>query len=342
MTIDRQISLLPYNTFGIEATASVMLTYDSLDDIPQVLNYIQCHPEYPVLHIGAGSNLLFLDDYHGIVLYSQIRDIEIMEVDGNQITVRVGAGWVMDDFIAHCINQGWYGLENLSLIPGQVGASAVQNIGAYGVEAGDNIVRVHCVDLHTGESRIFEHDECQYSYRYSIFKSQDLRGRYAVTHVEYRLSKTFLPKLEYGGIRSALQQNGINTETLTAQQLRETIIDIRQQKLPDPKVLGNAGSFFMNPVVDNMQFQMLLSKYPDMPHYVVDDRHVKIPAGWMIDQCGWKGRSLGPAAVHDRQALVLVNKGGAKGQDVVALSDAIRADVFSRFAIDIHPEVNFI
>lgn len=344
------VSLKPYNTFGIDVRARRLVVYDDIEELRRVIAAREGLDATPVLHIGSGSNLLFLGDYEGLVLYCNIRNLDVVREDGDSMILNVGAGWIMDDFIAECVRNRWYGLENLSHIPGQVGASAVQNIGAYGVEAADNIVSVHCVDLNDGSARTFLKTECNYGYRHSIFKEDGVRGRYAVVSVDYRLSRKFVPRLEYGGILRALEENHISVSAdvppgwrpLTAQNLRETIIGIRRQKLPDPKILGNAGSFFMNPVIPKAQFDVLRTEFPDMPSYVVDEERVKVPAGWMIEQCGWKGRSLGRAAVHDRQALVLVNKGGATGKDIVALCEAIRASVLSRFGITISPEVNFI
>jgi UDP-N-acetylmuramate dehydrogenase len=217
----------------------------------------------------------------------------------------------------------------------------VQNIGAYGVEAQDVIEEVKGIGLNDAEERIWKQKDCGYGYRQSIFKGE-LWGKYAITRVTFRLKKHFEPKLQYGGLVKAIEQAGLSKDTLTAEQLRQVIIDIRRQKLPDPAVEGNAGSFFMNPVVSRSQYEQLLAQYPDMPHYPVDAAHEKIPAGWLIDKCGWKGRSLGPAGVHSRQALVLVNRGGATGSDIVRLCEAVRSDVKTRFQIDIYPEVNII
>lgn len=344
------ISLKPYNTFGIDVRAKCLIKYDSVGELRQIIAHRNEMTDGPMLHIGSGSNLLFLGDYDGLVLFSNIRNLDIVQEDADALTLNVGAGWIMDDFIAECVRKKWYGLENLSHIPGQVGASAVQNIGAYGVEAADNIVAVHCIDLQDGSYRVFRNSECNYGYRHSIFKEENIRGRYAVVSVDYRLCKTFVPRLDYGGIRRALTENGIaassdvkeDMKPLTAQNLCETIIKIRRQKLPDPKILGNAGSFFMNPIIPTSHFVALQAKFPDMPSYAVDEEHVKVPAGWMIEKCGWKGRSLGCAAVHDRQALVLVNKGGATGQDIVTLCNAVRTAVRDTFGITINPEVNFI
>ena len=250
-----------------------------------------------------------------------------------------GSGEVWDDMVAISIEKGYYGMENLSLIPGDVGASAVQNIGAYGVEAKDLIETVWGIEIATGKPCTWDNTACEYGYRQSRFK-QDWKNRFLICKVAYHLSKTFIPHLDYGNIRVELEKKGINKPT--AQQLRDIIIDIRNAKLPDPKVMGNAGSFFMNPIVSREKYEQLVAQYEQMPHYPVDAEHEKIPAGWMIDQCGWKGRKLGRAGVHDKQALVLVNCGGATGDESVTLCKQIQHDVQTKFGIDIHPEVNII
>lgn len=329
--------LIP-NTFGIEAHCPQLIDYASEDELLDALPRLAGQR---VLHIGAGSNLLFLHDFEGTVLHNSIHTLDVVEEKADEVEVRVGGGYMWDDFVALAVARGWHGAENLSLIPGEVGASAVQNIGAYGAEAKDLITQVECIDLTTGEKRTFENADCHYAYRQSVFKTPEVRGRYAVLYVRYRLSKRFNPRLDYGGLRRILDEKA-RLEGLTPEGLRQTIIEIREAKLPDPKRLGNAGSFFMNPVVSRAKYEALARDYADMPHYVIDADHIKIPAGWMIEQCGWKGRSLGPAAVHDRQALILVNCGGATGADILRLSDAVRADVKAKFGIDIHPEVNFI
>ena len=329
-------SLLSHNTFGMDVRASRFVEYESEAELQQLVT--QLHEDEPLLHIGAGSNLLFKGDYPGTILHSAIRGIELVREDAGCQWLRVGAGVVWDDFVSYTVARGLGGAENLSLIPGEVGASAVQNIGAYGVEAKDIITQIEAIDLRSGAKRIFENSDCNYAYRQSIFKNQ-LRGRYAVTYVTYCLSKHPILHLDYGNIRSQLAQN-IESQ-LTPSDVRRAIIAIRNAKLPDPKELGNAGSFFMNPIVPKEQFNALQSQYPDMPFYDVPDG-VKIPAGWLIDQCGWKGRSLGRAAVHKNQALVLVNLGGAAPEDIIRLSETICQDVHQRFGIDIHPEVNFI
>ena len=343
MVFQQNKSLLPYNTFGIEAKAALFAEYSSEEVLVEILDeYHRSYSHLPLLHIGGGSNLLFLSDFPGLVLHSRILGIQLLQsVDSSQLLIRVGAGVVWDDLVSACVSRGWYGFENLSFIPGEVGASAVQNIGAYGVEVKDFIQSVECMSLSTGEKRIFPVEECQYAYRNSVFK-HELKGQYAVTHVTYRLCQHFTPCLDYGGLRVAFESQGISETELTAQLLRETIIGIRKSKLPDPQVLGNAGSFFVNPIVSTEQFQRVNFQYPTLPFYPVDESHVKVPAAWLIEQAGWKGRSLGPAAVHDRQALVLVNLGGAKGKDILRLCEAVRHSVIQKFGIDLHPEVNFI
>lgn len=328
--------LAEHNTFGIEASARLFVEYESVADLQQLLAEQDDLP-HPFLAIGGGSNLLFLRDFPGTIFHAAIRGMEVTDETETEVILRVGAAEVWDDVVAFCVEHGWGGAENLSLIPGEAGASAVQNIGAYGAEAKDLIVRVETVEIATGHVRCFDRAECDFAYRHSIFKGE-LKGRYLVTHVTYRLSKQPVFNLAYGNIRAELEKYPeINLRTI-----RQAIIAIREAKLPDPKVEGNAGSFFMNPIVERNRYEALLQRYPDMPHYDVDEAHVKIPAAWMIDRCGWKGRTMGRAGVHDRQALVLVNRGGATGEEVVRLSEAIQASVRERFGIAIHPEVNFI
>lgn len=329
--------LLPYNTFGMDVQAALFVEYDSVKDLTDFLTMQSGKPD-SLLHIGGGSNLLFTADYKGVILHSAIKGYEVVNETDKWIEVRVGAGETWDDFVAYTIGQEWYGAENLSLIPGEVGASAVQNIGAYGVEVKDLIVQVETICVATGAKRTFSNAECHYTYRNSIFK-QELKGEYIVTHVVYRLSKQPSFHLDYGNIRAELEKEG---GMLTLSHLRNIIIRIREAKLPDPKTLGNAGSFFMNPVIPRKQFETLQQQYPGMPHYAAGKDLVKIPAGWMIDQCGWKGKGLGPVAVYDKQALVLVNRGGATGKEVIHLAHQIIVSVENKFGVTIHPEVNFI
>ncbi|WP_287642272.1 UDP-N-acetylmuramate dehydrogenase [Bacteroides sp.] len=322
------------NTFGLDVKAGRWLEYASVEELKALIAEGQISSPY--LHVGSGSNLLFLGDFEGTVLHSAIKSIEMVNQDAEKVWLRVGAGVIWDDFVAYCVERGYYGAENLSLIPGEVGASAVQNIGAYGVEVKDLISCVETVDVH-GDRRVFGVEECGYAYRNSVFKRPDMKS-FFVTHVTFALNKAEQYTLNYGTIRQELEKY----PQIDLATVRQVIVSIRESKLPDPKVLGNAGSFFMNPIVTRTKYETLLQEYPSMPSYQVDATHVKIPAGWMIEQCGWKGKSLGNAAVHDKQALVLVNCGGATGADIVALSDAVRAAVREKFGVEIHPEVNMI
>ena len=327
-------SLRRHNTFGIEARCSRFLQYETVAEA-QVVAQMLRESHTPYIIIGGGSNLLLTKDYEGIIVRSDILGIQL---DGDRMTC--GSGEVFDEMVESSLMAGLYGLENLSLIPGDVGASAVQNIGAYGVEAKDFIETIEAVEVQTGQLVTIPAQDCGYGYRESRFK-HEWKNQYLITHVTYRLSTTFKPHLDYGNIRAELERKGIQTPT--AQQLRATIIEIRQAKLPDPAVTGNAGSFFMNPIVAREKYEQLLAQYPQMPHYHVDDTHEKIPAGWLIEQCGFKGMVMnGVVGVHERQALVLVNHGGATGQDVVMLYQQIIKEVKSRFQIEIVPEVNII
>ena len=333
----KNYSLLAHNTFAIEARCHRFLEYSSVEEAQQIVSSLTTEDE-PLLILGGGSNLLLTGDYPGTVLHSAIKGIKVLsDKELASVFLECGSGEVFDDVVAFAVENGYHGAENLSIIPGEVGASAVQNIGAYGVEAKDIIYKVEAVEIATGKLVVFDNADCEYSYRQSKFK-HEWRDKYLVTHVIYRLSRTFVPDLDYGNIRSSLEKKGIASPT--AQQLREVIIEIRNAKLPDPKVQGNAGSFFMNPIVEKAKYEELASQYLGMPHYMIDAEHEKIPAGWMIDQCGWKGKSLGKAGVHDKQALVLVNRGGATGADIVRLCETIQKDVKEKFGIEIHPEVN--
>ena len=329
----RDYSLLAHNTFGIDARCSRFLEYETAVEAQQVANILR-ETSIQYIIIGGGSNLLLTRDFPGIVVHSAVKGWDIAGC-----RMACGSGETWDDIVAISLQNGLYGAENLSLIPGDVGASAVQNIGAYGAEAKDFIREVHAIEIATGRLCVIDREDCQYGYRQSRFK-QEWKNRFLITMVVYEFSDSFQPRLDYGNIRSELERRGIVEPT--PQQLRQVIIDIRNAKLPDPKVQGNAGSFFMNPVVSRQKYEELAAQYPQMPHYTVDAQHEKIPAGWMIEQCGWKGKSLGRAGVHDKQALVLVNLGGATGQEIVDLCETIRKDVSDQFGIDIHPEVNVI
>ncbi len=334
-------SLLSRNTFGIDQRCDELLVYQNEADARAIALDGRLQTT-PYLLLGGGSNLLLTRDFPGLVITPEKRfDVRVEQESDTEVVLRCWAGTTFDDVVAYAVGQGWHGLENLSLIPGECGASAVQNIGAYGAEAKDAIVDVEAVELGTGKTIVKKAADCGYSYRQSRFK-HEWKDKYIILSVSYRLTKTFSPDLDYGNIRAELERRNIAADQLTAKQLRDVIIDIRRAKLPDPEVTGNAGSFFMNPIVDQATFERLKASHPDLRYFEMGDDRYKIPAGWMIDQCGWKGKSLGPAGVHDKQALVLVNRGGAKGADIVALMRAVQAAVRERFGLELHPEVNVI
>jgi len=334
--IKSNFSLLAFNTFGLDVQASYFVEYNSVADLQTVLQS-DIVKSNQMLHIGGGSNLLFMSDYKGVVLHSCIQTIKKVNETDAAVLLEVGAGVEWDNFVAYCVLHGWGGAENLSLIPGEVGASAVQNIGAYGVEVQDLIVEVKAVDVHSGELTVFQVDTCKYGYRDSIFKNE-LKGKYIITSVVFKLDKTPVYKLNYQHLEEEVLKCGM----VNLQNIRQTIIAIRESKLPNPKVLGNAGSFFMNPVIPKMQFISLQNMYPNIPHYYVSEFDEKLPAAWLIDQCGWKGKQIGNAGVHNIQALVLVNNGGATGAEIASLAKQIQTSVKDKFGIELQAEVNFI
>ena len=383
--------LTKMNTFGMKVKARCFIEYDSVADLVDI--------EFgdlarPVLHIGGGSNLLFTDDFKGTVLHSKINFIEILDEchrDKGRVLVSVGSGVVFDDFCAWAAKEGLWGVENLSYIPGEVGASAVQNIGAYGVEVKDVIHKVYCYDTVEEEFVSFSVEECGYGYRDSIFKDPEIKGRYIVTHVVFSLSSEPQPKLDYGHLRDAVaeamshscdprprelghplagggmshpcdnasdtvadchfERSGSGDEkSLTPEMIRKVIIKIRKEKLPEPSVMGSAGSFFKNPVITMEHYLRIEAAAkaehgPDykVPHYDLPDGMVKVPAAWMIEQCGWKGRRSGGAAVYEKQPLVIVNyTGEAYPEEIIGLERRIIASVKAKFDVELHPEVEHI
>lgn len=331
-------SLLEHNTFGIAAQCHTFIEYTQSTDLPEVEKLLQNH-NFQYIHIGKGSNLLFTSDYPGIVLHSAITDLEITPPNQDGFCLaRVGAGVTWDYLVEVTCNQGLSGIENLSLIPGEVGAAAVQNIGAYGKEIAQCIVHVEAYEWKTGYTHLIPVEQCNYAYRSSRFKTID-RNRFVITHVCFRLHTEFQPCLQYNGLERYINEKAYIP--LTPSLLRKAIIEIRSEKLPDPKVLGNAGSFFINPVIDPTIAKKLKAMYPSMPCYETP-HGTKIPAAWLIEQCGWKGVKRGAVGVYEKQALVLIAYSGAKGTDIVSLANDIIYDVQQKFGIQITPEVNYI
>ncbi len=331
MLIRENISLLPYNTFRMDAKAKIFAEYSSVEELRALLEQYKGDP---LLHIGAGSNLLFTKDFDGVILHSAMRRARCVSEDADYVWIEAENGLVLDELIAQLCDMGISGLENLSYIPGEVGASAVQNVGAYGVEAKDVIESVRAVSIADGTERIFSNAECQYGYRDSIFKNE-LRGKYIITHVVYRLNKHFEPKLNYGDLSSEVGSDP------TPMSVREAVIRIRQQKLPEVSELGSAGSFFKNPIVPREVYEAISAQYEKVPHYE-QEGGIKIPAAWLIEQCGWKGKMMGGAQCYEKQPLVLVNRNNATPEDIVNLAAAICKDVQDKFGITISPEVNYI
>lgn len=330
----RNYSLKVHNTFAIDARCDRFLEFSTPEEARQVAAILRQSATHYII-IGAGSNLLLTADFSGTVVHSAITGIT--NIDDNGVTAGSGEPW--DNVVAASVAKGFYDLANLSAIPGDTGAAVVQNIGAYGAEISQCVKEIKAIEIASGEEVTIAPAECFYGYRDSRFK-HEWKNRYLITAATFTLNRAKRPTLEYGNIRSELEKRNISMPTPT--QLRDVITDIRHEKLPDPKITGNAGSFFMNPVVERSRYDEMAKLYPGMPHYRVDEEHEKIPAAWLIDQCGWKGRSMGRAGVHDRQALVLVNRGGATGSEIVDLCRAIQRDVHEKFNIDIKPEVNII
>ncbi len=324
------------HTFHIEAKTRFWADFESVEELSNILKDKR-FIDYPKLSIGGGSNLLFTKDYPGLLLHSMLHSIELTECVNGTVLIRVGSGIRWDDLVEYAVEHGLSGLENLSGIPGEVGASPVQNIGAYGSEAKDSIVLVEAMNLETLELETFSNADCRFGYRDSVFK-RELKNRFIVCYVTFSLSKIFTPNIKYGDLNAHMEKTG----GISLKNVRNAILEIRDSKLPDPKTIGNAGSFFMNPEIPLLQFEALKIKFPDMPFWPLGEDRVKISAAWCIDQAGWKGKKLGNAAVHDKQALVLVNPGNAVAADIIKLSDQIIEDVKARFGIQLQPEVLFI
>ncbi len=333
------VNLKPYNSFGFDAVAKHFAEVNDIQELEYLIRSdVFKHEKYLIL--SGGNNVLFRDDFFdGVVVHINTKGIETLEEQENNVIVRAQAGEDWSEFVRFCVEKGWHGVENLAHIPGKVGAAPVQNIGAYGMELKENFLQCEAMDLSTGESKVFTKEECHFGYRESVFK-HELKGRYVITSVDFLLKKDAPLHMEYSNIKSYLEQNGIERPTL--QQLHDVICAIRDAKLPDIKQIGSAGSFFKNPVIESMQFETLQKEYPTMPYYDEPNGMVKVPAGWLIEQAGWKGWRDEHVGVYDKQALVLVHYGGGKGEDIVELAHKIQDSVEEKFGIKISPEVNFV
>ena len=357
MHLDQKVSLKNLNTFGMDVQARYFVEAKTHSEVLTLLNYRHMI-HMPILFLGGGSNMLFTCDFPGIVIRINSKGIEVKEENESQVLVTAEAGENWDEFVQYCVSRGWAGLENLSLIPGTVGAAPIQNIGAYGVEVKDAIESVLVIDIESGKQRRYTNAECHFNYRSSIFK-RALRGKVIILNVTFKLNKiemfdgesatglqgdkvTGFPglKLDYGDIRSELQRLEVDIPTIG--DVRAAVGNIRRRKLPDPAMIGNAGSFFKNPVVGNDLLVSLQENFPGIPFYQSTPEMVKIPAAWLIEQCGWKGFRSGDAGVHPDQPLVLVNYGSATGKQILALADQIMDSVNKKFGITLEAEVNIV
>lgn len=337
MIIEENISLQTYNTFKLEYKAATII---HLHTEPRAQDLFRRQRSFrePVLIIGGGSNLLFISDFRGTLLQPQFGGITIESRDGDRVLISAGAGINWDNLVEWTVENGLGGLENLSIIPGSVGASPVQNIGAYGVEVRETIDRVEALDITNGSKRTFTNEECGFAYRYSIFKGPE-KGKYMVTRVFFRLSSKPVLRLDYGSLKDEVKRLGIRPAPGV---VRQAVINIRRSKLPDPAYIGNAGSFFKNPVVPATFAKRMRRSFPGMPVFRDSFGAVKLPAGWLIEQCGWKGKRLGNAGVYDKQALIIINHGNATGEEILEISEQIRASVREKFGIDLEREVEVV
>lgn len=338
MIVQKDVQLKPYNTFGIEATAKYFVEVSSIEQLKEVLQ----SPDYQSterLVLGGGSNMLLTKDFEGLVIKIAIKGFEVVEENEDNIWIKAGAGVVWHDLVMHCVNQNYAGMENLSLIPGTVGAAPMQNIGAYGVEIKEVFEELQALEIATGEIRTFDKTTCNFGYRESIFK-HEAKGKYIILNVTFKLSKKPTFHVEYGAIKDTLAEMGVTEMSIKT--ISDAVIHIRQSKLPNPAEIGNAGSFFKNPEIPNSQFEALKAQFPTIPSYPVSDTNTKVPAGWLIEQAGWKGQRFGNVGVHAKQALVLVNYGGGKGEEIKDLSQKIQTSVKEKFGIQLSAEVNFI
>jgi UDP-N-acetylmuramate dehydrogenase len=329
--------LKKHHTFGTEATAKYYFEFTETEDLQAFITTTTEWKNLPIMILGEGSNLLFVNDFHGLIINPNVPGIKIVHEDRNNIWLEVGAGVVWDDLVEYSVFNRWGGIENLSLIPGKVGAAAVQNIGAYGMEIQNQIESVTGFDLQTQSESTLDVSDCQYAYRDSIFKNQ-LKDRFIVTSVSFKLDKFPEFILNYGDLKAETEKLG----AITLRNIRKTVIAIRESKLPDPKIYGNAGSFFKNPIVESSLANSLRTTYPGMPHYPASEGQTKLAAGWLIEQCGWKGFRRGDAGVHEKQALVLINYGNATGKEIYDLSEEIRLSVQEKFGVELEREVNVI
>ena len=335
MNILKNISLKPFNTFGIDVKARQFVDIISIDELKEIIK-----KENEFFLLGGGSNLLLTDDIQKTVIHINTKGIEVIRETNDHVYVKVHAGENWHHFVLWCIEHNYGGVENLSLIPGNVGTAPIQNIGAYGVELKDVMHSLEALEIESVVAKIFSNKECEFGYRNSVFKNK-LKGKYVITSVTFELTKnTHKLNSSYGAIQTELDKNKIKNPTI--KDISDAVITIRQSKLPDPEEIGNSGSFFKNPVISICDFKRLQKEYPKIPHYVISNKEIKVPAGWLVEQCGFKGKRFGDAGVHKNQALVLVNYGKATGKEILELSKKIQSSVLEKFRIKLDAEVNIL
>ncbi|MEQ8325234.1 MAG: UDP-N-acetylmuramate dehydrogenase [Vicingaceae bacterium] len=338
MQIERNISLKQYNTFGVQVRADYFAAINKIADFQELLLH-KSYEQRNKMILGGGSNVLFTKDFDGLVIKNNLKGIDVIEENENHVWIKCGAGEVWHDLVLACIDKNYAGLENLSLIPGMVGASPMQNIGAYGVEVKDFVARVACFDMASGEAEIYQGSECEFGYRTSIFKTK-YKNRKFIEYVVFKLNKKATFNTSYGAIEQELER--LNIQELSLKAISQAVINIRSRKLPDPKLIGNAGSFFKNPVIDEDKANKLLNKFPNIPLYPAPQGLKKVAAGWLIEKAGWKGKRVNDHGVHQAQALVLVNYGGATGSSILQLAEDIQQSIRELFDIELEKEVNVI
>lgn len=336
--VQENISLRPYNTFGIDVAARYFITVKSIETLKELL-IAKTFSHFPKIILGGGSNVLFTKDIDALVIKNDIKGIEVIRQDSRYIFIRSAGGEVWHNLVMYCVEHNYGGIENLSLIPGSAGAGPMQNIGAYGVELKDTFYELEALDINTGETRIFNADDCEFGYRQSIFKNK-AKNKYVITWVTLRLYKQPEFNITYGALVQELER--MQVEQLTIKAVSSAVINIRRSKLPDPALIGNAGSFFKNPEVTKEYFENLKQAFPACVGYRLDNGNVKLAAGWLIEQCGWKGKVVGRTGAHKDQALVLVNYGGATGAEIFKLSEDIKKSVSNKFNVELETEVNVL
>lgn len=336
--VERYVDLAAYNTLNVQAEAAYFARVTSKSQLKTLLQKPEWKEKSKFI-LGGGSNVLFVDDFDGLIIQMAIKGKEVVEETSEYVQLKIGAGENWHQLVRYCVEEGWGGIENLSLIPGTVGAAPIQNIGAYGVELQDVFHSLTAVEISTGKERIFKEEDCAFGYRDSIFKQQ-YKGRYVVTDITLTLQKNPAINTSYGAIQQKLNEKGIENPGI--RDVSDIVIEIRNSKLPNPAELANAGSFFKNPIISQAEYDRLLSNYPEMPGYAVDENRVKVPAGWLIEAAGWKGKVVGNVGTYRQQALVIVNHGGASGAEILELADSIQQAVKDKFEIELVPEVKII